>query len=121
MLCTSSGTPVLHLDALKNPALITSISTNVANAHEIPPALLPNADVYCDYKATTPDCAGEMLIAISQHGWSKAQICGDLTDLVNNTCDLPDYSKPVFFRSVGLGLEDVAMAYGIWQLLQSQD
>ena len=121
MLCTSSGTPVINLEAINQPALITSISTNMANAHEVPPALLPNANVYCDYKATTADSAGEMKIAEADEGWSKQQICGDLADLVNGTCALPDYNKPVFFRSIGLGLEDIAMAYGLWKLLQNQD
>ncbi len=118
MLCTSSGTPVISLDELKQPTLITSISTNVANAHEVPPNLLPIADVYCDYKVTTPESAGEMLLAQDQSGWSKDSICGDLSDLINGSCKLPNYSKPVFFRSIGLGLEDVAMAYGIWKLMQ---
>jgi L-arginine dehydrogenase len=121
MLCTSSGTPVIELKNLTKPALITSISTNVANAHEVSPVLLQDADVYCDYKATTPQSAGEMVLAAAEHQWSPDKICGDLSDLINNNCPLPDYSKTVFFRSIGLGLEDVAMAYGIWKLLQNQD
>ena len=121
MLCTSSGTPVINPDELTQPALITSISTNVASAHEVPPALLPEADVYCDYKATTAASAGEMTMAEADGMWDKQQICGDLAELVSGTCALPDYSKHVFFRSIGLGLEDIAMAYGLWQLLQNQD
>lgn len=116
MLCTSSALPVISLSDIKNSPLITSISTNAVNAHEIPPELLNKADVYCDYKKTTPDSAGEMCIATAQQGWNKSQIRGDLTELVAETCSLPEYDKPVFFRSIGLGLEDVAMAYGIWQL-----
>ena len=38
-LCTSSGTPVLHEGMLGKPALVTSISTNAANAHEIRPCM----------------------------------------------------------------------------------
>lgn len=116
MLCTSSAHPVISLGDVKHSALITSISTNAVNAHEVPSDLLNKADVYCDYKQTTPDSAGEMCLAATQYGWDKSQIRGDLTDLVAGTCALPEYDKPVFFRSIGLGLEDVAMAYGIWQL-----
>lgn len=121
MLCTSSGIPVIELKDLTKPALITSISTNVANAHEVSPVLLQDADVYCDYKATTPKSAGEMVLAAAGNQWSPQQICGDLSDLINNNCPLPDYTKTVFFRSIGLGLEDVAMAYGVWKLLQNND
>ncbi|WP_435236743.1 ornithine cyclodeaminase family protein [Psychromonas sp. PT13] len=116
MLCTSSATPVISLDDIKSSAVVTSISTNALNAHEVPPELLHKADVYCDYKLTTPSSAGEMCIATSDLGWDPSLIKGDLTELVAQSCSLPKYDKPVFFRSIGLGLEDVAMAYGIWQL-----
>lgn len=117
MLCTSSGTPVLPDDALTRPALITSISTNVANAHEIAPHLLPGMDVYCDYRATTPASAGEMKLAARHHGWSTEQLKGDLPSLVCGTCEKPGYERHAFFRSIGLGLEDVAIAYELYRQL----
>ena len=113
MLCTSSGTPVLALDALTKPALITSISTNVARAHEIDPAALGSLDVYCDYRQTTPSSAGEMVIARERHGWSPDAIRGDLAELVRGACPAPSYERCVFFRSIGLGLEDIAVAHAL--------
>ncbi|TAL94773.1 MAG: ornithine cyclodeaminase family protein [Paraburkholderia sp.] len=119
MLCTSSGTPVLPEGALTRPALVTSISTNVANAHEIDPAWLPDMDVYCDYRRTTPGSAGEMVLAAARHGWSAQRVVGDLPELLCGACPVPTYEKPVFFRSIGLGLEDVAIAYGLLQHLRA--
>ncbi len=120
MLCTSSGTPVIDEgDLTKTDVLITSISTNVANAHEICPSMLNKMDVYCDYKATTPGSAGEMKLAVSEHHWSTDTVKGDLADLVSQGIAKPEYDKPVFFRSIGLGLEDIAMAYGIWRQMQT--
>jgi L-arginine dehydrogenase len=119
MLCTSSGKPVLALDALTKPALITSISTNVALAHEIDPAALPSLDVYCDYRRTTPQSAGEMVLAAREHGWSPESIAGDLAELANDACPRPTYSRHAFFRSIGLGLEDMAVAYALFQHLRS--
>ena len=121
MLCTSSANPVISEDQIKTSALVTSISTNALNAHEIPPSMLNNVDVYCDYKKTTPSSAGEMCLAKEQHGWVESKIVGDLADLVAKRCASPDYNKPVFFRSIGLGLEDVAIAHGIWQLASSDN
>lgn len=115
MLVTSSGKPVLNAADIGKNALITSISTNVARAHEIDPALLAGMDVYCDYKATTPDSAGEMVIAAESGSWSKDAIKGDLADLCAGVAPLPAYDKPVFFRSIGLGIEDVAVAYAIYK------
>ncbi|MBY4859035.1 ornithine cyclodeaminase family protein, partial [Burkholderia contaminans] len=114
MLCTSSGTPVLGDGMLTRPALVTSISTNVARAHEIPPAWLPDMDVYCDYRHTTPASAGEMQIAAAEHGWDAARIAGDLPALVAGTCPAPSYARHAFFRSIGLGLEDIAIAHALY-------
>jgi L-arginine dehydrogenase len=119
MLCTSSGKPVLALDTLTKPALITSISTNVANAHEIDPAALPSLDVYCDYRRTTPQSAGEMVLAAREHGWSPDAIAGDLAELANDACPRPAYARHAFFRSIGLGLEDMAVANALYAHLRS--
>ncbi|MGU7773591.1 ornithine cyclodeaminase family protein [Burkholderia sp. MR1-5-21] len=113
MLCTSSGTPVLGDGMLTRPALVTSISTNVAQAHEIPPAWLPDMDVYCDYRRTTPASAGEMQRAAAEHGWTPERIVGDLPALVRNACPAPSRTRHAFFRSIGLGLEDVAIAHAL--------
>lgn len=115
MLCTSSGTPVVDHTMLNSNALVTSISTNVHRAHEVSPAFLADAQVYCDYRATTPTTAGEMVIAAQDHGWSADAVRGDLAELSIGTCPLPDEGRPIFFRSVGLGLEDIAVAHAIYR------
>jgi L-arginine dehydrogenase len=114
MLCTSSGEPVLADGMLTRPALVTSISTNAVNAHEIPPAWLRTMDVYCDYRATTPTSAGEMKLAAQRHGWSADDVVGDLPALLLDQCALPTYTRHAFFRSIGLGLEDVAIASALF-------
>ncbi len=121
MLCTSSATPVVDTAMLTGPCLITSISTNAPGAHEIPPVALNAMDVYCDYRQTTPGSAGEMVIAEEEHGWNSADIRGDLPELVTQTAAKPDYSRHVYFRSLGLGLEDIAIADAMLTYLNQQD
>lgn len=116
MLCTSSAGPVIDPATLIKPALITSISTNAFRAHEVPPHSLNDMQVFCDYRQTTPGSAGEMLIASEQHGWDKSAIVGDLPELLSDKVPRPDYDRHVFFRSIGLGLEDIALANAIYQL-----
>lgn len=116
MLCTSSAGPVIDPAALSKPALITSISTNAPRAHEVPPQSLNDMQVFCDYRLTTPGSAGEMLIAVEQHGWSTDSIMGDLADLLSEKVQRPNYHRHVFFRSIGLGLEDIALANAIYHL-----
>ena len=116
MLCTSSAGPVIDPSSLRKPALITSISTNAPRAHEVPPLSLNDMQVFCDYRVTTPGSAGEMLIAGEQHGWDNKAIVGDLPDLLSEKVQRPGYDRHVFFRSIGLGLEDIALANAIYQL-----
>ncbi|VVM83118.1 NAD(P)H-dependent anabolic L-arginine dehydrogenase DauB [Pseudomonas fluorescens] len=116
MLCTSSAGPVIDPSSLSKPALITSISTNAPRAHEVPPQSLNDMQVFCDYRLTTPGSAGEMLIAGEQHGWDKNAIVGDLPDLLSEKVQRPGYDRHVFFRSIGLGLEDIALANAIYRL-----
>jgi len=121
MLCTSSGTPVVDHTKLKSNAVVTSISTNVHRAHEVDPAFLKDAQVYCDYRATTPTTAGDMVLATQDHGWTADDLCGDLGELSVGACPPPDDDRPVFFRSVGLGLEDIAIAHAIYRAACAQD
>lgn len=121
LLCTSSATAVVDPANLRKPALITSISTNAPKAHEVPPGSLEKMDVYCDYRATTPSAAGEMQLAATEHGWSAAGVVGDLPELTTGRAALPSYGRHVFFRSIGLGLEDVAMAHALQKLVRSDN
>ena len=116
MLCTSSAGPVIDPVTLSKPALITSISTNAPRAHEVPPQCLNAMQVFCDYRLTTPGSAGEMLIATEQYGWDKSAIVGDLADLLSEKVPRPGYDRHVFFRSIGLGLEDIALANAVYHL-----
>ena len=120
MLCTSSDTPVIESSAFGANTLVTSISTNVAQAHEVDPEWLTTAQVYCDYRATTPNTAGEMVLAAQNHGWTAKAIRGDLAELTNGAAPKPDAGKPSFFRSVGLGLEDIAAAQAVLRCLETE-
>jgi L-arginine dehydrogenase len=117
MLCTSSGEPVIGLEDLSPGALVTSISTNLPQAREIAPEALPGMDVYCDYRPTTPSVAGEMVLASKAGLWSEERIIADLPALCSGAFKPEAFERPMFFRSVGLGIEDVAAAYA---LLKSQ-
>jgi L-arginine dehydrogenase len=116
LLCTSSGDPVLETAATEPGALITSISTNKPRAHEIPPWELAELAVYCDYRATAPLAAGEMVIAAEERIWSASEIIADLPELVSGTGP-PRPAGRAYFRSIGLGIEDAAVAVALVRAL----
>lgn len=74
----------------------------------------------CPYRATTPTSAGEMGLADKNHGWVVDTIKGDLAELMNESAPLPSPDKPVFFRSIGLGLEDIADAADLLTLVKER-
>jgi L-arginine dehydrogenase len=114
MLCTSAAAAVVDPAELTHCRLLTSISTNAVRAHEIPPVRLASLDVYCDARGNAPLAAGEMLIA-RENGWDSASIRGDLAELVAGKARLPE--RTAFFRSIGLGCEDIALAAAIYRHL----
>jgi len=114
MLCTASASPVIDPGAVPDDALITSITTDGPNAHEIEPSHLSNLDVYCDYRATTPSIASEMRLASERCGWSASRVIADLPELLQPEGSGPTQStRRRYFRSVGLGIEDLAAAAAI--------
>lgn len=120
LLCTSSGTPVIDVTRTASSALITSVSTNKPRAHEILPEALPKLSVYCDYRVTAPLSAGEMVIAQERGIWSAESIVADLPELITGrTPARPD--GRAFFRSIGLGIEDAAIAFALLQAALAPD
>lgn len=114
-LCTSAAEPVIDLSSVAPGTLVTSISTNAPKAHEVAPQALTQVDVYCDYVPASVAAAGEMLLAQDAGTWSPEQVRGDLPQLLAGTAPPPSGDRPVYFRSVGLGIEDAAVALAVAQ------
>ena len=110
LLCTSAAAAVVDVRRLAPGTLVTSVSTNAPMAHEIDPAALAELEVYADHAPAAFAAAGEMRIAADEHGFTVEQVRGDLTRLLAGTAPGPTGDNPVFFRSVGLGIEDAAIA-----------
>ena len=120
LLCTSAASAVVEEKDIEGSPLITSISTNASGAHEVDPAMLAKMEVYCDCTATTATVAGEMKLATEAGTWKPEMVKGDLGALVNKACEMPVYDKPVYFRSIGQGLEDVAVALAVYKEIKKQ-
>ncbi len=108
MLCTSAAEAVLDPRRLPVGTVVTSISTNAPGAHEIPATAVPALDVYLDSR-TTLTVATELRLA-RVDGWDGTAVRGTLADLVAGTAPAPSGDRVVYFRSVGLGIEDAAVA-----------
>jgi L-arginine dehydrogenase len=111
LLCTSSGTPVVEPELLESAGdvLVTSIGTNSARTAELEPSALPRWQVFCDYRATAPLTAGDFVTAIERGDWAADDIIADLPELVTGAVAARRHGRR-YFRSTGLGIEDLAVA-----------
>jgi L-arginine dehydrogenase len=109
MFCTSAAEPIVKLESLPEDALITSTTTSGAGAHDVPIELLAASYVYCDNRDTTPEIAGEMTSASAKGLWHGSSIRADLGDLLTGKGDVRTVGRR-YFRSVGIGTEEIAIA-----------
>jgi L-arginine dehydrogenase len=61
-----------------------------------------------------------MRLAAAGHGFTLDAIRGDLPSLLAGTAPAPTGAAPVFFRSVGLGIEDAAVALAVLQAMEAE-
>jgi len=113
MLCTSAADDVIDPRRLAAGTVVTSISTNAPGAREIPGAAVADLDVYLDAR-TTLTVAAELRDATAG-GWNPDAVRGTLADLVTGSADRPRGDRAVYFRSVGLGIEDAAVAWAAYR------
>lgn len=111
LLCTSAESPIMDPRDMRPGTLVTSVTTDGPNAHEIPPEALPSLAVYCDYAPTTPSSAGEMILAATAGIWSPNEVVADLSELaVPGRIERRKTDRVSYFRSIGLGIENLAVA-----------
>lgn len=118
LLCTSAAEPVVDLRARPQGSITTSISTNAVDAREVDPSALSSCEVYVDHAAAGLAVGSEFRLARESGTWSDEMLRGDLPALVSGSAPTPTGQQPVYFRSVGLGLEDLAAAQLVVSTLQ---
>jgi ornithine cyclodeaminase/alanine dehydrogenase-like protein (mu-crystallin family) len=106
LLSTEAGQPVLDLADSREDALVTSLSTNAPGASELAPEDVARCAVHVDSRAGAPLSPGELRPLVEA---GRVEVVADLPELVTGTAP-PRPPGRAFFRSVGLGIEDLAVA-----------
>jgi ornithine cyclodeaminase/alanine dehydrogenase-like protein (mu-crystallin family) len=108
---TSSKDPVLESDWVSRPVLVSAMGANHANRRELPSDLVRTADrIVVDNLEQARIEAGDLVLALDGREWNK----------VTELATVAQHGRsPVtgltIFKSVGLGVEDVAVAAYIYE------
>ena len=105
-MCTSAAQPVATLADTRDDVLVTSVSTNAPGAHELAPDDVAACAVYVDSRSGAARTASELRPLVEA---GRVAVVADLPELVSGAAP-PRPPGRAFFRSVGLGIEDLAIA-----------
>ncbi|HOK46785.1 MAG TPA: ornithine cyclodeaminase family protein [Bryobacteraceae bacterium] len=106
---TNSRNPVFEDHWIDPGTHINAIGSNQANRRETPPELVRRADLIAvDSIEQAQMEAGDLLLALDQADWQRVK---ELKDLSGR----PSTRSITLFKSVGLGVEDVAAAAYVYE------
>jgi alanine dehydrogenase len=109
---TSGKDPLFELSDVQRGALIAAMGSNLPNRRELPAELVREAFVVADDKAQSRIEAGDLLMALDESGWNDVV---ELKTLVKSGIPQERNGRTTVFKSVGLGLEDIAVAAYIYE------
>jgi ornithine cyclodeaminase/alanine dehydrogenase-like protein (mu-crystallin family) len=109
---TSAKDPLFTAASVRPGTHINAAGSNAANRRELPGELFPMATaIVADSIEQCRTEAGDLLLGLDEAGWSRVEELRD--GRVRQTAD-----EITVFKSVGLGLEDVAVASWVYESLR---
>jgi len=117
---TTSKTPVFQGTDLKPGTHINAVGSNFLKKTELDVTCFKRADlVCCDSRDQCRLEAGDFVASLEQ-GILAWEDIGELADIVTGELSRPDSRSITIFKSVGLGIEDVALGSLIVQRAREQ-
>lgn len=114
---TSSRTPVFDGRRLRPGVHVNAIGAFTPDARELDTEVITRGRVYVDDREHAWREAGDLRIPHAEGLFDEEGLVGDLGALVCGACDgRTDARQITVFKSVGLSIEDVAVAARVWEL-----
>jgi ornithine cyclodeaminase/alanine dehydrogenase-like protein (mu-crystallin family) len=114
--CTSAREPLFDGSLVRQDAVVVAMGSHEPNAREVDDALLTRSTVYVEDVETALREAGDVIIGI-EHGTITREDLHNLSTLVRNGA--PPREGPAFFKSVGMGWQDLITACVAYENLAS--
>ncbi|MFJ7196576.1 MULTISPECIES: ornithine cyclodeaminase family protein [unclassified Streptomyces] len=116
LCCTTSATPLFDGSLVPDGATVVAVGSHTPDAREVDTALVARSAVVVESRAAALAEAGDLLIPLAEGAFGAEDIGGNLAELVtgrNLGGKLSGSEGPRFFKSVGMGWEDLAVAAAV--------
>jgi ornithine cyclodeaminase len=111
--CTTSGVPVFPGRELPAGVHVNAVGSHRPDARELDEHCLSGATVVVESREAALAEAGDLLLAIAAGALTADDVAGDLPDVVHGRVRRSGAGEITVFKSVGLALEDLALARAI--------
>ncbi|MGA2436230.1 MAG: ornithine cyclodeaminase family protein [Bryobacteraceae bacterium] len=111
---TSAKDPVLESNWVAPHAHVNGIGSNQPKRRELPPELIRRASLIAvDSIEQARLEAGDLILALDEDGWRDPKLVELQT--ISGDADRRAHSEPTVFKSLGLGVEEVAVAALVYE------
>ncbi|MFF9567228.1 ornithine cyclodeaminase family protein [Streptomyces sp. NPDC014685] len=116
LCCTTSATPLFDGTLVPDGATVVAVGSHTPDAREVDTALVSRSRVIVESRAAALAEPGDLLIPVAEGAFRAQDIAGNLAELVTGRVDgevTDGTGRPRFFKSVGAGWEDLAVAEAV--------
>jgi ornithine cyclodeaminase len=115
---TAATDPFLHLEGIQPHAHINAIGACTARQRELHSEVVRAAEVYVDDQVGASHEAGDILLALEEGEMYADIVRGDIHNVLTHP-PVGARDRLTLFKSVGVAIEDVAVARHLYQLIQT--
>jgi ornithine cyclodeaminase/alanine dehydrogenase-like protein (mu-crystallin family) len=108
--CTTSAAPLFAAGQLASGAHVNAVGSYRRDRRELDPGVLRRALVIVESVEAALEEAGDLVQAIEERRFAAADIAGELSDVVRGDLGRSTPAQVTIFKSVGLAMEDLAIA-----------
>ncbi|MDR7545168.1 MAG: ornithine cyclodeaminase family protein [Armatimonadota bacterium] len=117
LICTTTAAaePILHGEWISPGAHINAVGSSVPSARELDAVAVARSRLFVDRRESALREAGDFLLARGEGRIGDDHICGEIGEVILGR--VPGRTAPgeiTLFKSVGLGIEDVAAAHHVY-------
>lgn len=119
VLCTAttSTKPLIFGEKLRAGTHVNAVGSNAPNRQEIDHTVLLRCRVFTDKTEQVLKESGDLMIPIGQRLYNSKSIVGEMADVITGKLDgRIGESDITLFKSVGIALEDVAVARAVYDV-----